>query len=120
MKKKTEADFEKWIQKQVDFYVPILGLEIWTIKIRKDGHERYMAMACNYPYVNGEIKYSHSAFIDWTRGEMTPHSVMHELCHIITDPLYVKAIQRFSSSQEIKDEREKLTDMIAVIVMKLV
>jgi hypothetical protein len=41
------------------------------------------------------------------------------LCHLITDPLYSKASTRLVSKTEVEDEREKLTDHLAVMAHKL-
>src|SRR3990167_6010322 len=116
---KKEKDFELWIREQIKRYVPMLGLELYEIKIKKGDKEQYLEITCEYPYLCGTIKYTDEAKDDWRKGEIAPDRILHELCHIITDPLYVKAIERHSSKEEIKDEREKLTDYIAAIVRKI-
>lgn len=115
-----EKDFEKWIRKQVNRYVPHLGLELWDIKIEKTTKERYLAMSCNYPYMDGRIMYTDAALKDWKEKKLMPDRILHELCHLITDPLYVKAVERHSSVDEIKDERERLTDYLAATLRKLI
>ena len=118
--KKTEQGFKKWIKKQIDFYAPILGLQLHRIKIEEDSKESYLAITCNYPYLDPKVKFSKNAFNDWAKEEMQPDRILHELCHILTDPLYVKAIERYSSKNEINDERERLTDTIAAILRNLI
>ena len=43
--------------------------------------------------------------------------IIHEFCHIITDPLYAVVLD-FPSKKQIENERERLTDHIAQIVNK--
>ena len=116
---KTKKAFEKWIREQVNFYTPILALSLWTIRIEPDEKEGYLAITCNYPYLDATIKYSTKAHTAWVSGGMKRDRILHEMCHLITDPLYIKAIERYSSREEIKDEREKLTDTISSIITKL-
>lgn len=111
--------FEQWIQKQIEYYVPILGLTKFDIKIEQSTEEKYLAMRCNYPYLSYVLLYNKAAFEDWKKGKLKPDRILHELCHIVTDPLYIKGIERYSSKVEILDERERLTDTIAMIVQNL-
>jgi len=119
MKNKTKKDFEKWILKQVDYYKFSLGLDLNKITVKEDNVE-YFGMGCSYPYLDSEIKYSQNAFEDWTKGIVKKDIVLHELCHVITDPFYVKAISRYLGKQEIEDEREKLTDTVSAIIRRLI
>jgi len=116
---KTQNQFKDWIRKQVDFYAPILQMELHEIKIKHDKETTYLSISCTYPYLDPTIKFSTDAYETWAKGEMKRDRILHELCHILTDPLYVKAIERYSSKGEINDERERLTDMIAAIVRRI-
>lgn len=119
VKKPTEQQqFEQWIREQVAFYSPHLGLALHRVTVENDNAETYLAITCTYPYLDPLIKYNTKAFANWAEGKMEPDRILHELCHIITDPLYCKSISRYVSQDEIKDEREKLTDTIAAIVRK--
>jgi len=115
---KKNKKFEKWIRKQIDYYLPILELNLNKVDIRQDNEQEYLGLSCTYPYLDPRITYSDSALASWNKGEMKKDRILHELCHIITDPLYVKAIQRHTSKQEILDERERLTDTISAIIRK--
>ena len=117
---KAENDFKKWIKAKVDFYAPFLGLELHEITVEKSAEQSHVGITCNYPYLDPTIKFSDKALEDWKKGKIQPDRILHELCHILTDPLYVKAIQRYSSKNEIEDERERLTDTIAAILKKLI
>ena len=55
----------------------------------------------------------------WKNKESLPPFVVHELCHLITDPLYVKASQRYVGDKEIEAERERITDTICNIVLRI-
>lgn len=119
MKKKTHKEFKKWIKESIDMYVPILGLQLNEILIEYDKETNYLEIECNYPYIDSNIKYSEKAFEKWKKGEMKRHRILHELCHIITDPLYIKAIERYVTKIDINDERERLTDIISAIIRRL-
>lgn len=119
MKKKTHKEFKKWIKESIDMYVPILGLQLNEILIEHGKETNYLEIECNYPYIDSNIKYSEKAFENWEKGEMKRHRILHELCHIITDPLYVKAIERYVTKIDINDERERLTDIMSAIIRRL-
>jgi len=70
-----------------------------------------------YPYLTIVLHYSDNAIDYFKKGKLKP-IIIHELCHPITDPLYAKAIDRYSGKNEILDEREKLTDYIASLIIK--
>ena len=120
---KTEKDFEKWIHKQIRFYLPFLGLQIQRIKVEKkinEEKEDYLSISCVYPYLDPTLNYVDESFEDWKKGELKKDRILHELCHILTDPLYSKAIYRYVGIDEIKDERERLTDTISSIIRNLI
>ena len=107
----------------VNRFIPILLLQRHTFELERnaegDNSNAFMLCTFNYPYLNVTIKYSQKAFQEWRNGkDMTPY-IVHEMCHPITDPLYAKSTSRWSTHDEIKDERENLTDLICNIVLKL-
>ncbi len=120
---KTEKEFVVWIREQVNFYHPILGLHLHTTEIEKAKNwddDFSMEITCTYPYYDAVIRYTKQGFERWQLGKMAKNRVLHELLHIITDPLYVKATMRYTSRNEIEDERERLTDILTVIIRNLV
>ncbi len=122
MKKKsgTYKDYEKYITRIIDKYIPILLLERHTFEIERGVSKStaHFQCKCNYPYLNATICYSEQSFKDWNSGiDQIPY-IVHEMCHLITDPFYCKANQRYVSENEILDERENLTDLICNIVIK--
>jgi len=116
---KADKKFETWVRKQVEYYKSYLGLQLLTIEIRKSDTEKYLSIGCRYPYLEPFIWYSKEAVSEWEAGNLTKKEVLHELCHIITDPLYIKATRRCVTTNEIEDERERLTDTICVILNNL-
>lgn len=121
MKKDQTKAFEKWVNDELVRWAPVLGLELYKFSVERDDKGSYMAITCTYPYLHAAVKYNSEALTDFTTGKIQAktRAVLHELCHMLTDPLYVKGIERHTGPQEIKDEREKLTDTIAAIVERL-
>lgn len=116
-----EGDFKEYIQTIIDRYVPLLGLTNYIIEVKPGCKNKYSYFECqfNYPYLNNYISFSKLALKEWMGGKDFEAHILHELCHIITDPFYSKANARHVTHEEILDERERLTDQIAHIVYKL-
>lgn len=106
---------EEYIKNIIDKYATKLGLGHFRF-IVKNSDCSYLECDTNYPYNDVEIGYSDSFANSVKEGNNVEYHVLHELCHPITEPLYRKAIQRYVSSNEILDERERLTDMISTII----
>ena len=119
MSMKIEKQFVDWIKKQIKIYKPILGLDLQNVDVER-GDCEFMDITCAYPYIDNTIKYSDKAIDAWRKGELLSDRILHELCHIITDPLYCKAIVRYVGKHEIEDERENLTDKISIIIRNLI
>ena len=120
MKKKTHKDFINWIHEQVLFYSKPLNVANQKIKVEFNEKTNFLEITCTYPYLEPTIRFSEKAFGEWSEGKMERDRILHELCHMITDPLYVKAIERYVGKNEIEDERERLTDTLTVIIRNLV
>jgi len=113
----TKKDFEKWATKVAKEYMPRLGLSLMEVQFKNNNDIEFVDVGCRYPYQDIiYIKYNDSAYNDWKVGDLSKYIIVHELCHILTDPLYCKATQRFVSSREIEDERELLTDKLMTII----
>lgn len=117
MKKKTEKEYLEYITSVIKKWSPRLLLDSHIIGIQKD-NEYFLACKFRYPYMDVQILWSDKSFKDWCKDENQEHEIVHELCHVITDPLYAKAVTQWVSQQEVEDERERLTDRIAVILLK--
>lgn len=116
----TYKDYEQYLKGIVKKYVPKLFLDIHDFEITRgvENESSHFDFSLNYPYFNQKIGYSEKSFKDWKDGKDQIPFMVHELCHAITDPLYTKAGNRFSTKTEIKDEMERLTDYICQIVLK--
>lgn len=102
-----------------DKYKSILFIEKYDFKIKKDKEQKYLASEFNYPYLDAKILWTDASLEDWKKDKSSAERrIIHEFCHIITDPFYCKATEKYVSKNEIEDERERLTDHIAQIVNK--
>lgn len=119
-KPRTEAMYSAFIQSVIDRWQPRLRLEHFVIYPEKDESTRYLACRYNYPYLDGAILWTDRSFRDWRDGdERHERKLVHELCHLITDPFYTRAGDRYVTKEVLEDERERLTDHIAVLAITL-
>lgn len=119
MTKKTEKEYQQWVFKMYEKYKAVLFIEKYHLEAEKDKEKRYMASVFNYPYLDAKILYSDKAIEDWVKNKReAERRLIHEFCHIITDPFYCTAIENFIPKQQIEDARERLNDHIAQIVNK--
>ncbi len=112
--------YEKYLMNLIKKYQPILLLDKFTFQLElDDDDDNYFANSFRYPYLNAVIYYSKKSFKDWKKNkkDMTNY-IIHEMCHSITDPLYSKSLERFTSRSEVENERELLTDYITNIIIK--
>lgn len=119
--KKSVKGFEAYIVKTIERFIPILLLQKYTFEvepIEDAGAQPHYECSFNYPYLKVSIRYSKRSFEDWRKGVDQTYHIIHELCHVITDPFYAKAVSLYKSKGEIEDEREALTDHICAIVFK--
>ncbi len=112
--------FEQYVLKTINKFSPILLLErhTWEIRYGLENSSALMECVFNYPYLNVIIKYGKEVVTDWKKGKDIVPYIVHEMSHVITDPLYAKATERYVTKGEIRDERELLTDYICNIVIK--
>lgn len=115
-----EKEYQKWIRKMYDKYKSVLFIEKYHLKCRKveKNEDYYLASKFNYPYLDATIIYSDESLKDWQENKIdAERRLIHEFCHIITDPFYATVIN-WPSKTQIEAERERLTDHIAQIVNK--
>lgn len=112
--------FERYIKSVIKEYQPILLLQRHTFEVSYDGSfsdNEIMESVVKYPYLNAKIKYGDEALRMWkNKTDMKPY-IIHEMCHTITDPLYIKGNMRYVTITELNDERERLTDVICNIII---
>ena len=114
-----QKEFQLWIEKQIKYYKPILDLNLQDILVKYDNNIEYLLITNTYPYLDPVIKFSDTAIKEWEEGYLKKDRILHELCHIITDPLYNKGVKRFVGEKELEDERERLTDIMCSIIRNL-
>jgi hypothetical protein len=116
--KKIEKEFEKWGMKMYEKYKSVLFIEKFNITVEKDKKDRYMASEFNYPYLDATIYYSDKALKDWVKDKKdSERRIIHEFCHIITDPFYA-VVTNWPNKVQLEEARERMTDHIAQIVNK--
>ena len=116
---KKNEEFEKYIMKIINEYIPVLLLQRHTFSLKAGCTKKDNLFECkfSYPYLNVIIGYSYSALKDWEKEIDLKEFIVHEMCHAITDPLYDKAFGRFITKNEVENEREMLTDHICNIAL---
>ena len=112
-------NIETWVKEQIEYYKPFLGISIQKVKVKYDSDVSYFSVSLSYPYLSPTIFYGNGAIDKFNNDKIDKQTILHELCHIITDPLYVKATQRYASEDEVEGERERLTDTISTIITNL-
>lgn len=113
--------FEEYVMKVIKKYQPILDLNNYTFKLNYpcQNDDAAMESCFVYPYMDAVFNYSDIIIERWKKKEDIRGVIIHEMCHLITDPLYSKGENRWTSRNEILDEREKLTDFISKLVLKI-
>jgi len=119
--RKTKKEFELFLANRIKYFTPILLIDSSIISIATPcGKETaWMELQYHYPYLNPTVRYNQKTFDLWaTHPKKVDTFLIHELCHIITDPLYAKATSRYIAKEDMEDERERLTDHICNIIIK--
>jgi hypothetical protein len=116
---KKAVDF---IKKTAEKWKKILGLNI-TFWVRKgDNEEALLSISYREPY-NAEYTIFYSdKFVEEYKEYGVEYCVLpiiHELTHTLTDELYLVATKRYITSGEVEESRERLTDRLAYIFLKI-
>ena len=120
MKKKKL--FEKWANAKLAEIQKIMLLEHFDLKpvepVEKPDEPPYCKF--DHPYQTIRIYYSKWIYEDWEKGDKLSAlgTLLHEMCHPLTDDLYSKSFDRFCGKKELEDSRERLTDHISNIILK--
>lgn len=120
-KNKDHIRFEKHYLPILRQLAKILLVEDFSpITLKYGVQDKEASAECDnsHPYKTIHIKYSDDLLKDFKEGVDVTATLVHEMCHPITDPLFNKATYRYVSQTEINEERERLTDHIANIVIK--
>ena len=113
-------EIEEYIKSQIVFWSKKLHLSLFTITCKLDNTVSYLSCHINHPYLNVCINYSNKVVEEYKEGKDISEHILHELCHIITEPMYLLCFERFISQNEIEDTRERCTDHISTIVFRIV
>lgn len=118
---KGQKDFEKFAQYLWQKYRLKLHLTRHTnVNFKLKEEIDYMECSFRYPYLDNEIRYNKKVVTDFKKDRKnTERALVHEFCHMITDPLYDKAFERFVGKSELEKERELLTDHLAGVFVEL-
>lgn len=127
MKKRTEKQFEAWCNKKLIEIQKVLLLDSFTLNPIEKMPEAdmkngaYAHSQFSYPYKDITVRYTPPMFKDWKDGNEKEviGTLIHEMVHPITDPLYGVGFDRFSTKEQLNNEREACTDHFANIIIKL-
>lgn len=116
--------FEQWVRTQLDKYQKVLLLHDHTIYLEyKDLRASDMfEVSVRYPYKDVNVYYGPTAlkeFKEKNHGELRV-SVIHELVHVIVDPLYFIGVERYTTQDQLNNERERAVDHIAKVIAGMV
>lgn len=111
---------KEWILKEMKKWQKVLHLEDMTLTVEYEKINAIMQAECRYPYKEIILKY-HDAMVQEikTNKQQAQRTVLHEMLHAVTDPLYSKGYSRFISENEIENEREAVTDKLTNIIYTL-
>lgn len=117
----TEKRYEKYLLDVIKKYQKILLLDSFTFSVQKGTQKQnsYFDINSNHPYLTPCIGWSERSFEDWKKKEEpTENYVIHELSHVIVEPLWDAAALRYTTPVELENLAERLVDHIAQIVIK--
>lgn len=104
----------------IDFWKPKLNLSDWDISfsiVPNNDDNSIAEVSVQCPYKRAHIYIQDGAF---EKPNDISHIVKHELCHCITEPLYVYCVDLLNDKKRdhasINDQREMMTEHIAKIV----
>jgi hypothetical protein len=115
---KEKKQFEKWAMNQLLNIQRILLLQDhYPIELEwKEGSDSECVFC--YPYKSIKILYADYLLDEWRKKNYSKviDVLVHEMCHVITDPFVQRAYARYTTKEDVMDERERLTDHIANII----
>jgi hypothetical protein len=102
-------------------YQKKLLLDRHDIGFEATSETSFMECAFRPPYLDTVIRYNPGAVKKyWVKKDLKAlkHALVHELCHLLSDPFYDKAAERYVGKSDLEKERETMTDHIAMIIYK--
>jgi len=119
--RKTKKEFELWANKKLKEIQGVLLMNHFKLEPIKESSEHDTSYSITrYPYKESVFQYGKNVYDSWARGdkEEALSILIHESFHPLTDPLYCKAVSRYTSRDELEHEREGLTDHLTNIILK--
>lgn len=116
--KETKRHFEKKYTPFIEQVAKVLLLDSQhPIELKaKELKNSWATFDSAYPYKSITINYSQELTKEPDRK--IKDVLIHEMCHALTDPLYLKGNSRYVTTDELNDVREELTDHLANVVIK--
>ena len=119
---KKQKQFEDFCNKTLEKLQKKLLLDSFNlqkIKYKKDMKAR-AECDFHYPYKEILVRYSDELYDDFIKNNIkdVKLTLIHEMCHVITDPMYSIACDRYITKQSIEDIRENTTDHLSNIFYK--
>jgi len=116
-------ELEKWALPILRKYQKVLLLDDYILKFRFSkgvDDEDQMHSLIRYPYKDIIIEYGAVAKDLWKKKmkQELKETLIHELAHTITNPLFEKARLRYTSHNELRDANEFMVDHITNIIVK--
>lgn len=125
MKQSNDKKYRKFIRElikelQYKIFINLYSIDIAYVDNPKKENKNCAAeIETSYRYYTAYISIYPITYKMWLDGkrEEVAETIVHELCHIITDPLYKNIYFTKGNHRFIEDIREQTTQHIANIVM---
>jgi hypothetical protein len=121
MKTKQQKQFETWAMPRLVKIQKVLLLEHFhPIDLQPNGKDSTSECLYSHPYQSINVRYSNDVLKNFKEKKYNDvlNVLVHEMCHPLTDPLYGTGFERFVTKEQLENEREKLTDHLANILLK--
>lgn len=118
---KGQKEFEKFAYGVLKEYQPKLLLTHFHIDIEARKSANYLEVDNRVPYLDPAIGYNPERVLkDWNDGkkEELKRSLIHELFHVLTDPLFNMGGDRYATKDHYNQMREHTVDHLANIIYK--
>ncbi len=122
-KTREQKSFEVWALPKLKKLQKIMLLQHFSpleIEFYKST-DTYAECSNQYPYQSIIIRISDKMLEDFKKKSEHKSiigTLVHEMCHPLTDPLFNIGYERFVTKDQLKNEREKLTDHIGNIILE--
>lgn len=112
--KKTKKEFEDHVEEIISKWKPILKLQN-NINVVYKKDQEWLGIEYRYPYMDCNLYYGDQPVEDFKNDLFPERAVVHELSHLLIEPLYVKAIN-IMGEELLSNELERVVDLISMIL----